>query len=178
MKRLLVWPAVLAGVIGGTRLVHAHCPLCTAAVGAGVLGARYFGLGDSIVGLFVGAFGIATGLWLASKIKQRYIPFQTALIAAGSTALTVLPLMALSDQLLYIPPLLLGTNTWLSQALFVNKFLVGSIIGAIVSGLAWQFHLYIKKLKGRVLFPFQGIAFTIAALLVSSGFLFLFWGGG
>ena len=45
------------------REVSAHCPLCTGAVVAGAVGAKYLGLDVTILGIFVGAFAISLGFF-------------------------------------------------------------------------------------------------------------------
>lgn len=175
----LKWAGVIGGIMGSASLVHAHCPLCTAAVGAGILGAQFFGLGEGIIGLFVGAFAVSTGLWIAKKIKHSIIPLQTPIIILLSWILTIIPLQGLSTQTLYVPILLGGEpGTLFNQVLFLNKIFIGSILGGIVSLLAWEFHHRLKTHHGKVLFPFQGVALTLLALLVASGILFITWRGG
>ncbi len=179
MKRWLGVPVTLTGLLSFSGLVHAHCPLCTAAIGGAVLGAEYFGLGAGIAGLFVGAFAISTGLWLAGKIKTQYFPFQTPLLVLASFLLTVIPLQYLSSQTFFFPALWFGTSgSAFNQVYFLNKLLVGSVLGAVLSLLALRLHRLLKAWKGRVFFPFQGVVLTLAVLLVSSGILFVAWNGG
>ncbi|MFH0714879.1 MAG: hypothetical protein V1847_03815 [Candidatus Diapherotrites archaeon] len=179
MKRWLGIPAALAGILSFSSIAHAHCPLCTAAVGGAVIGAEYLGLGAGIVGLFVGAFAISTGIWIGRKIKTRYIPFQLPLIVLASFLLTVIPLLGVSPQTLYIPVLWFGqAGTAFNKVYFTPKLLLGSAIGALLTLFALKLHTFLKKWKGRVLFPFQGIAFTLAILLMASGVLYIAWAGG
>ena len=160
-------PTGIAGLLA-LPAVHAHCPLCTAAVGAAAVTANYLGLDPSIIGIFIGAFGISTGLWIGLKIK-RYIPLQTQLIVLGSFFLTVIPLLGLIPETAYMPVLVTGSpGSILNRVYWVNKLLIGSIIGGLASLLAFWLHTKIKSVRGKVLFPFQGITITITALLIAS----------
>lgn len=149
-------------------LAYAHCPLCTAAIGAAAVSAKYYGLDASIIGLLIGAFGVSTGLWFGLKIKKQYFEYQLSVIVLASFLLTVIPLLYVSSDSIYLPLLLFGkAGTLLNKVYWVNKILFGSIIGALVTLTAFLAHNYIKKINGRVLFPFQGIVITIAVLTVS-----------
>jgi len=54
--------------------------LCTAAVGTGLVTARYYGINDAAIGIWIGAFIISTALWTSNLLKRRgvKIPFQEA----------------------------------------------------------------------------------------------------
>ena len=161
--------------IGTIPSVHAHCPLCTAAVGAAAVTAKYYGLDSSIIGLLIGAFGISTGLWIGLKIK-KYFKFQLFAVVLASFLLTVIPLLYLIDDTIYFPLLLLGpAGSVLNKVYWINKMLFGSVIGAIITLISYVTHLYIKKFNGKVLFPFQGVVLTLVFLFVSSlGLYFIF----
>ncbi len=168
-KRLIPAAAALALL---PAAAHAHCPLCTAAVGSAAVTARYFGLDASIIGVFIGAFAVSTGLWVALKLKRR-ISFQTPLIVAASFLLTVLPLLAIMPDTIYIPVLLAGApGTAVNKVYWVNKMLFGSVIGSAAAIAAYILHRRIKEIRGKVLFPFQGVALTVAALFAASAALY------
>ena len=139
--------------------VSAHCPLCTGAVVAGAIGAKYLGLDITILGIFVGAFAISLGLWISRKIKN-YFKYQSTLILTSSFFLTIFPSLAFIKDMTYI--------SLLSKVFFVNKLLIGSIIGALVTLLAYKIHNHIKLKHGKVLFPYQGIVLTVLLLILSS----------
>ncbi|MBI2575218.1 hypothetical protein HYV82_05025 [Candidatus Woesearchaeota archaeon] len=152
--------------------VHAHCPLCTAAVGTAAVTAKYFGLNASIIGVFIGAFGVSTGLWLALKLKKK-IALQTPLIVLASFLLTTLPLLVVVPDTFYFPLLVAGdAGTVLNRVYWVNKLLFGSVLGLAATTIAFSLHKRIKEIRGKVLFPFQGVALTVAALLILSSALY------
>ncbi len=157
--------------------IHAHCPLCTAAVGVAAVSAKYYGVDASIIGLLVGAFGIATGLWIGLALKKEYFKFQLLLIILLSFFLTIIPLSSIDSDTIYLPLLFFGkAGSLLNKVYWINKLFFGSLIGGLVTLIAYYMHTFIKKLKGGVLFPFQGVIITIALLSISSLCLYLFFG--
>ena len=161
-----------------TPSVHAHCPICTAAVGVAAVSAKYLGLDTSIIGLFIGAFAVVTGMFIGLKIK-KYFKFQLPLIVLASFLLTVIPILTtVKGDIIFLPMLLFGSSgSIFNKIYFVDKMLIGSTIGAIVSLLGYWLHNYIKKIKGRVLFPYQGVVLTVGLLIIASGILFFSFGG-
>ena len=167
---------ILAGVIPGAIFlasmpkVSAHCPLCTGAVIAGGIGAKYLGLDVSIVGVFAGAASISMGLWIARKIK-RYFKFQSALIVLLSYLSIVLPSIPLLSEKTYLMLSLFGSpGSLFNRVYFVDKLLLGSIIGSVFALLAYNLHLYIKAKRGKVLIPYQGVILTLLFVALA-GFL-------
>lgn len=51
----------------------AHCPLCTAGAGVGVLIAKELGMKSSAIGVWVGAFSVALGLWVWNMIIEKQL---------------------------------------------------------------------------------------------------------
>jgi hypothetical protein len=164
-KNYIFIVSVAVSMLLSVQRVSAHCPLCTAGVGAAAVSAKYFGLDASIIGLFIGAFGVSTGLWIGRKLKKQYIKFQLALIVAASFLLTVIPLMNVVDEHFYVPVLWAGSVGSIFNSIYsVDKILFGSILGGLTSLAAFWLHLYLKKIRGSVLIPFQGIVFTLLML--------------
>ena len=171
VKKILVFATLAISLIPS---VHAHCPVCTAAVGAAAISAKYYGMDVSIIGLLIGAFGISTGLWIGLKVKRQYFKFQFTIIVLASFLLTVIPLLVISNETVYFPLLLFGeSGAILNRVYWVNKLLFGSVIGGLVTSFAYLIHIYIKKQNGKVLFPFQGVAITLAFLALSGLSLYL-----
>lgn len=159
MKKIFFLFIFLFFIIGINE-VNAHCPLCAGAVGAAAVGANYIGLDSSIVGLFVGAFSISTGIWFAKKIKKKYFKFQSFSLVVSSFLLTVIPSAKIVNDLTYIS---LFNNVY-----FLDKILIGSIIGAIITLFALYLHNKIKQVNGKVLVPYQGVFLTLILLIISS----------
>ncbi len=173
-KYFLIFAVLLINLIPS---VYAHCPLCTVVVGAAAVSAKYYGLDGSIIGLLIGAFGISTGLWIGLKAK-KYFRFQLPLIVLASFLLTLVPLLYIDKSPVYLPLLLLGQpGSLLNKVYWVNKILFGGIIGGLITLAAFYIHIYIKKINGKVLFPFQGVVITLVFLLISSLGLYFAYGG-
>jgi len=139
--------------------VSAHCPLCTGAVVAGAIGAKYLGLDITIVGIFAGAFAISLALWINRKLKN-YFKYQNTLIIISMFLLTIIPVLAFVKDMTYI--------NLFNKVYFVNKSLLGSIIGSVITLFAYYLHNYIKLKHGKVLFPYQGVILTILLLIMAS----------
>lgn len=152
-----------------SSIVHAHCPLCTVAVGGAAVAAQYLGVDESIIGLLIGAFGISTGLWIGQKIKKQFFPLQLWAVALLSFLLTVIPLLPIvKSDAMYMPMLYFGAaGTLFNKVYWVDKVLFGSIIGGIITSAAFLLHTHIKNTRGKVLFPYQGIAFTTGMLFIT-----------
>src|SRR3989344_2142728 len=160
MKKLVLISLIL--FLFSIPFAYAHCPLCTVAVGAGVVAAKYYGLDTTIIGLLVGAFAVSIGLWIGLKLKKEYIKFQLSLIVLASFLLTVIPIIGgIQSDSIYFTLMSLG----MTKVYWINKLLFGSIIGALLCLAGYWIHTYIKKSRGKVLFPYQGIAITLFLLL-------------
>lgn len=160
MKGLLKIFLPLLALLGSAPKVYAHCPLCAGAVVAGAAGAKYLGLDLTIVGLFAGAAGISIGLWMNRLVKKKYFKGQQAAMVLGSFVLTIVPTMPFVPDEIYMP--LLG------NVYFVNRLLLGSIIGGAVTLLAFSLSNKIKAARGKVLFPFQAIVITLLGLAIAA----------
>ena len=160
MKRLFQFFLSLLALAGSAPKAYAHCPLCAGAVVAGAAGAQYLGLDLTIVGLFAGAAGISIGLWMNRLVKKKYFKGQAAAIVLASFLLTIIPTMPFVPDEIYMP--LLG------NAYFVNRLLLGSIIGGAVTLLAFLVSNKIKAARGKVLFPFQTIVLTLLGLAIAA----------
>ncbi len=168
MKKVaMTMGALTALTLLAPAAVYAHCPLCTAGAGVVAFGAAKLGIGATSVGVFLGAFAVALGLWLARLLKKRYLPRQKEALVILSFATTILPLEpVIADYTsLYIP-------FWgeYGKTLLINRFIVGSLIGG---GLLLASPYLSKALalvrRGRM-YPYQGMVITFM-LLLSAAFV-------
>jgi hypothetical protein len=141
---------------------HAHCPLCTAGAGVAALGAAKLGMSPMSIGIFLGAFAVALGLWFGRLLKKQYLPKQTALLAIFSFATTIFPLQAvLADNTsLYLP-------FWseYGKTFVINLFVIGSVAGGALIILAPYLSSKLTLTRGGEVYPFQGMAITLALLV-------------
>ena len=155
-----VFAAIFAS-IAGIPAALAHCPLCTAAVGVGVAISRFYGVDDTIVGVWIGAFILSTALWFDRALKKKhgkpFIPLQTPIFVALAFIFTVVPFYyggLIGDARFHIYG--------------IDKLFLGIVVGTIASGAGLAVSEWVKKTKKKVLFPFQTILITLAFLVVSS----------
>ncbi len=145
----------------------AMCPLCTvgAAIGLGI--ARYYGVDDIIIGLWLGALAVSTALWINNVIKKRIksnvVPFQSALIVTAVIASTIVPF--------YFAGFFNGMSNMVDTIFGINRLVFGTAIGGFVMFIGEPISKFIKKKRQRV-FPFQTIIIT---LLLLSALSLLFW---
>ncbi len=159
------------------RLAQAHCPLCVGAVAGAAATASFFGFNPAVVGVFIGAFGVVSGLWLARAVKHKFVPFQSALFTLLAFVLTVWPAIYSSPAELFLPVHLLGSpGTVLNTIYWVNYLLLGSILGGAVTLAAEAVHFFVKQRHG-VLVPFQGVLVTVALVVITAGGAQLLFGG-
>ena len=166
-SRLFLGGIILAALAFPSAAL-AHCPLCTAGAGLAALGAYWLGINGLTVGLLIGAFAVALGLWLGRMIAKKYLPGQNNLIAVFSWLTTVLPLQTLLSDYTSIFINWSGSyGSWLNRTYLINLFLVGGIIGAILVYLAPRFSRFLSCRRGKTI-PFQSMIITFALLLVAS----------
>jgi hypothetical protein len=144
----------------------AHCPLCT--IGAGVISgiALMFGVSEMSIGVFIGAFALATGLWVSNMLRLE--SWRKGLLTAISFVLTVLPLTAIMSGFYPIYIHLAGDyGSPLNRTYLINLFLVGGIIGAVITYISPEISWRIAVRRGRVI-RHQGVIVTIALLILIS----------
>ncbi len=149
--------------------VLAHCPLCTVATGTAVAFTRWYGLDDSIVGVFVGGMVVATGLWfnnLAKKFNKgkEYLPFQSGIFLLLSFILTIVTF--------YFANLMGPSNPF--KIFGIDRILFGTMIGIVSTFTAFKFHDMLRVFnRNRNYFPYQSILVFILTLAISSSVLYL-----
>jgi len=165
--------SIFVSVIGGfglllPKVVSAHCPLCVVGAGALAVLATSLGVSTVVVGIMIGAFALALGLWIAPMVKRKFVPFQKEILVLIIFLSTVIPIMPLIRD--YAPLYIAITKTYgslLHNTYTINLFVLGYIIGAIIMLLS----PYISKLLTKVIgkkFPYQGIVITILTLILVS----------
>jgi len=161
MKRYL---AILPLALLIPKVASAHCPLCTVAAGALAVLAASLGVSVVVVGVLIGAFSLALGLWLSGMVKREYIHYQKPILAALIFLATVLPIMPLVQDYgpFYVPFIGEYGTTYA-----VNLYLLGVCIGALIMLVAPFLSSFITKLRGKQI-PFQGVTITILLLIVVS----------
>ena len=176
MKKNLSIIMFLLAILVITPSVMAHCPLCTTGAAVGVGFARAYGVDDSIVGLLLGALIVSSALWFNKWLKKKVnFPLQEFLIVIVSFLLIVVPFyykgMITDFEMVKSMPEhhgMTGLGIFGLAQFGVDKILFGILLGTFVIWGVFSLSDYIKEKKGKVLFPYQGLVFMIAGLVVLS----------
>ncbi|OGL78018.1 hypothetical protein A3F28_03060 [Candidatus Uhrbacteria bacterium RIFCSPHIGHO2_12_FULL_57_11] len=165
--------AVIAAVFIAVvpRQALAHCPLCTAGAGVAAVAAVYLGVNPPTVGLFIGAFAAALGLWIGRLVKRSYFPHQTKAIAAFSWVTTVFPLARLIPDYSSVYLTLAGDyGSLLNRTYVYNRFTLGGLLGGLLVLLAPATSRALTRIRGKN-FPFQGMILTLGLLLAAAAMI-------
>lgn len=169
MKKIYGFIAVLMFI---PSTVKAHCPLCTAGAGALAVGAAYLGISTYVVGIFIGAFAFALGMWMSRIIKKEYIRHQKQIVVGLVLITTIIPLMPLLQHYVSFNVYWFGEyGTPFNRTYMISRFLIGSLIGAAIMYISPIVSLAASRIKNRRLFPYQGIVITFAMLFIASLFM-------
>lgn len=142
------------------------CAVCTVAVAASLEIAHYFGVDDSVVGIWVGAFLALLGYWMIvwfEHKKWRFAGRDFLLIALSVAMIGFIYI----NKLTYDPqPILI---------FFLDPFLFSVILGAIILILSNRFYQWMKKKNGgHAHFPFEKVAVPVVSLALVSLFFYYY----
>ncbi|MDR2685745.1 MAG: hypothetical protein LBB23_03165 [Rickettsiales bacterium] len=162
MKKLLFAISTLCLSIS-TLTAKAVCPVCTVAVGGGLIFAREFGIDDIISGLWAGALTLSVAMWIANYMKRRGVK------ASWPYVLDLVGMYALTMSVYALPGIDFGAHTLWG----VDKLLLGILTGSVVFWVSVFWYARIKKNNGgHAIFPFQKVVMPIAALSLAT---LIFW---
>lgn len=157
-----------------SNTVRAHCPLCSAGAGGAAALASALGIGLAVVGVFVGAFGVATGLLTARYLEGQYLSYQDQLVALGVALAIVLPVLPLMNETVPVYLSLVGEyGTMFNRVYLVNTYLVGVVVGTVVTYSMPAVSGWLSELRGSTV-PFQGFTLTFLSLALSALLLEVF----
>lgn len=147
----------------------AHCPLCTAGAGALAVFAASMGVPTSVVGVFVGAFALALGLWVSRMIKKKHIVHQNILLVAVIFLTTIIPILSFADEYRSFSIFIYGDyGSLLNRTYLINNFLLGAIVGGVLLLAApWVSRKFTEARQGKKL-PYQGLGVTFGLLIVAA----------
>ncbi len=147
----------------------AHCPLCTVGAGIAAAGAAWLGVGSGSIGVFIGAFAVATGLWMHRLIKKSFFPHQSLALATTSFALTIIPMQPLFQDYTSLYISWAGDyGSWLNRTYVMDRFVIGALVGAVILAAAPAISRLISRARKGKMMPFQGITVTFGMLLFIS----------
>jgi hypothetical protein len=146
-----------------------HCPLCTGGAAAAAGAAALLGVNYGAIGVFLGAFATALGLWTPKLLKKRYVPLQKPLVFWVVYLSTLLPLIPFTRDYssVYISRFgdygSIGNRTYL-----INWFIVGAVLGSLIVYISPFISTKITdRRKGKAV-RFQGLGITFALLIITA----------
>ena len=144
------------------KVTLAHCPLCTVGAGALAILAASLGISSVVVGVFIGAFSLALGLWLAGTLRRQYFQFQKQTLTALIFFSTVIPIMPFIEHYapLYIP--FVGEY---GMTYTINLYILGVVIGALIMFVSPYISAYVSWVRHTQV-AFQGVTITVLLLIV------------
>ncbi|MEK7168518.1 MAG: hypothetical protein AAB778_00725 [Patescibacteria group bacterium] len=155
------------------NMALAVCPICTVAVAGGLGLSRYFGIDDSIIGIWAGGLMVSVTMWTldwlsrknfarVKKINQKLL---TIFVFLFWVLTTYVPLFELN---------IIGHP--FNTILGIDKLVFGSILGFFAFLLGVWSDKKVREIKGKQLFNFQKVVFPVLSLTIFSLVLY-FYGG-
>lgn len=139
---------------------YAVCQLCTIVAISGLGLSRYFGVDDTIAGVWIGALLISSALWTNNILKMKNIkfPLRKSVIIFSFYALTILPLYWM--DMIGIP----YNKLW-----HVDKVLLGIFVGTLLFLLGVLLDLVLRALNDcKVYFYFQKVILPISFIILAT----------
>lgn len=137
------------------------CPVCTVTVFAGLGISRFLGIDDLVTSLWIGGFILSFAYALVGWVNKKWPKIQ----ALRPTVPTII-----STYLLVLIPLkqngsigIEGNSLW-----GVDKILLGTLIGSLAFIVGVWADKYERKVKDKILLPFQKVVFPVLALIIVS----------
>jgi hypothetical protein len=169
MKKKLLIGAGLTGWLSTISApVYAHCPLCTAGAGALAGSVALLGVNYGAIGVFLGAFATALGLWMPRLVKKQFVPRQSLIIFWAVYLSTLLPLLPFTKDYSSIFISVYGDyGGHLNRTYLINWFIIGAVLGTLIVWLSPRLSAYItRRREGRIV-RFQGLIITLLLLTIT-----------
>lgn len=136
------------------------CAVCTIAVGASLEIARHFGVDDSVVGVWAGAFLALLGFWMIKWFDNKGWNFKGRDFWLIVLSVAMIGFMYI-NKLNYEPIAIL--------IFYIDPFLFSVIAGALVLIWSSDFYQWMKaKNGGHAHFPFEKVFVPVASLALLS----------
>lgn len=139
----------------------AVCPVCTIAVGGGLILSRFFGIDDLIMSVWIGGMILSTALTFGEYLRKK-----TKLSATASKLISIF--------VFYVFLVITLEATHITGVPFntlwgIDKIILGIILGSIMFFIGAQLHFYLKhKNKNQSLFPFQKVIIPVGSLWIAT----------
>lgn len=169
---LLTFLFFISLFLSSFSMAKAVCPVCTVAVAGGLGLSRYFGVDDTISGIWIGGLILSSSLWLINWLyKRNYFKYVKNLKV-------LLPIKYLIIIIMYL--LVLGPLAWkdiighpFNTVWGIDKLIVGIVVGSAAFWLAVWLDRKVRETSGKQLFNFQKIILPIFFLVILSIIMYL-----
>lgn len=152
---------------------RAVCPICTVAVAGGLGLSRYFGIDDSIIGIWAGGLMVSITMWTIDWLSKK----DFKLLKGVSNKLIAVLVFLFWVLTTYVPLFELNIiGHPFNTILGIDKLVFGSIIGFLGFLLGVWGDKKVREIKDKQLFNFQKVVFPVASLIILSLVLY-FYGG-
>ena len=159
MKLLTTLLALLFFPFGSAQ-ANPACAVCTIAVGASLEIARHFGVDDSVIGVWAGAFLALIGFWTIKWFDKKGWNFKGRDFWLIAISVAMIGFVYVSE-LHYEPQAIL--------VFYLDPFLFSTILGALALIYASEFYQWMKRRNGgHAHFPFEKVAVPVLALTLLS----------
>lgn len=138
----------------------AVCPICTAAVGAGLAISKSLGIDDTVFSVWIGGLLASVSLWTVNWLIKKKWTF------TGFQALVGLLFYGSAFATLYFTNSLFVTGNTIFG---IDKVIFGTLIGSLVFLGASELYQTMKRQNnGKAHFPFEKVVIPVAALALTS----------
>lgn len=156
----IVLALFLVVTFSAKALANPACAVCTIAVGASLEIARHFGVDDSVIGVWAGAFLTLIGFWTIKWFDHKGWNFK------GRDALLIFVSVAMIG-FMYVSELKYDPQAIL--IFYLDPFLFSTILGALVLIFSSEFYQWMKARNGgHAHFPFEKVVVPVLALTLVS----------
>lgn len=163
MKKPFSLSVLAFALLASATKALAFCPICTFAVAGGVGLSRWFGIDDTVTGLWIGAFIVSTIMWTNNFLKSRGVKF------FGFRAITAILYYALIFVPLYKYEIL---GHQLNRLWGIDKLVLGTVIGSVGFFIGVFSYNLIKRKRGKAHFHFQKIVMAILPIIILSAIFY------
>lgn len=147
-------------LITTNAIANPACAVCTIAVGASLELARHFGVDDSVVGVWAGAFLVLLGFWTIKWFDKKGWNFKGRDFTLLFLSVAMIGFMYISKMTYAASPILI---------FYIDPFLFSVIIGALILIYSADFYQWMKKRNGgHAHFPFEKVVVPVVALAAVS----------
>lgn len=158
---------LLALAVSLPAYANPACAVCTVAVAASLEIARYFGVDDSVVGVWAGALLALLGYWMIVWFDKKNWHFAGRDFWLIAVSVAMIGFMYVGEMQYTPEPLLFF--------LYLDPFLFSVILGAVALILSNHFYQWMKKKNGgHAHFPFEKVAVPVLVLTLFSVYFYYY----